>query len=218
MDARITARDDVGLIFARRFDLDMTAEIWEAVSHCKNKFRVASLQSSRPGVGHPDGCYGLWAGTCEALWEEHSRGSPYANAFFAEPDGVPLRRDWIDYLKRAHADTLATGKRITGARRDAGETWPAHVGGSLAMHLSCWADHPSLHACCPGAAWDCRHGQVLEQERGPNVAIYNLYGGRDMTPGIYRAMGRQHAWLSNMKDDSAWTCAQELLTEKGAES
>ena len=63
-------RNDVALVFARRFDVPGPGEnpdLMDAAIYCAQKFPVMHVRSKREQVGHPDGCYGLWAGTCEEL-------------------------------------------------------------------------------------------------------------------------------------------------------
>jgi hypothetical protein len=167
--------------------------------------------SRREATGHPDGCYGLWAGSVEVLAEQRCAAWPYDNVLTIEADGVPLRWDWIDQIKRVHAEHLDSGKRITGVRMFQGQR---HVNGTMAMHLSCWDDHPSLHRCRAGQPWDCFHGQTLLRECGDRSAIVNLYGVQDVSPSVFSILGHEHAWLASSKDESAWRCAQGLLAER----
>ena len=208
-------RDDIALVFARRFDVDGPGEnqdLFEAAVYCARKFPVVHVRSKREQTGHPDGCYGLWAGTCEEVWKMIIQdGASYRSCFFVEPDAVPLRWDWIDTLKAAHAETMALGKRITGCRIDAGPCNALHVQGSFLMEMSCWADHPSLHVCPPGKAWDQWHSQVLLSEIGPSTTIASIYGAEDMSLSVFKTKGLRQCWLSSVKDESAWECANTLL-------
>jgi len=208
-------RNDVALVFARRFDVPGPGEnpdLMDAAIYCAQKFPVMHIRSKREQVGHPDGCYGLWAGTCEELAKiVNQEGCLYRAVFFVEPDGVPLRWDWIDALKAAHAETLTLGKRITGCRVDAGPCNALHPNGSLLMELSCFEDHPSLHTCPPGKAWDQWHAHVLLSEMGPSHVIANIYGAEDVSLSVFKTKGLRHCWLSSIKDDSAWKCAETLL-------
>lgn len=204
-------REDVCLVFARRFDVEMSSELEEAMLYCGLKFAVTSIASGREATGHPDGCFGLWAGTAERLVAERSDRWPFDNVFFVEADGVPMRWDWIEHLKRVHAEHLATGYRITGPRMYRGER---HVNGSFVMHSSFFEDHPSLAKCRTRVPWDCYHGPVLMREAGPVPAIIDLYGAQDVSPSVFTTLGYEYAWLASVKDESAWTCAQRLLEVK----
>ena len=210
-DLEPASRDDVLFAFCRRFDVPMSPELYEAGLYVGRKFPVTHISSEREGAGHPDGCYGLWAGTAEILYRHYIAGCPCDNVFFVEAEGVPMRFDWIDYLKRAHQNNLNQGKRVTGAWEGPGRYHEEHVNGSMCMHLSAWADHPSLQTCCAGKAWDCFHARVLLKELGPWQAIENLYGAHDVTMSVFRTLARNRAWLSSVKDGSAWKCAQTLL-------
>ena len=210
-DMEPVRRDDVFLVFARRFDVPMSRDLEEAALYCGLKFPACHVQSQRRETGHPDGCFGLWAGTADAVYRNYLGRWPCSSVFFVEAEGVPLCWDWIDKLKRAHADNLAAGKRVTGARMEAGLNYGAHINGSLVMHLSCWGDHPSLHECRKGQAWDVFHAQVLLSEAGPRPGIVNLYGAHRVTMSVFKTLGRDHAWLASVKDASSWRCAQSLL-------
>ena len=208
-DIEPSFREDTILVFARRFDLPSSPELWKTRLYCGQKFGVRSIQSKREGTGHPAGCFGVWAGAMEILYDQYSRGSfPYANVFTVEPDGCPARKDWIDELKRAHNKTLAAGRRVTGA------IWPEpmeHVNGSLCMHLSCWGDHPSLSRCPEKEAWDVFHSRTILAETSPSNAIVNLYGVEKVSAGVFGTIGLTSCWISSCKDGSAQKCARESL-------
>lgn len=204
-------RDDVLLAFCRRFDVEMTAELWEVGLYCGEKFPVTHIRSERVATGHPDGCFGLWAGTAEILYRNYCTGWPYSSAFFIEADGVPMRWDWIDYLKRAHQNNLRQGKLVTGAWEGPGPCYGPHVNGSLCMEVTCVANYPSLQSCRKGIAWDYFHAEVFLKELGPWQAIENLYGAHDVTLSVFKTLARNRAWLASVKDGSAWRCAQTLL-------
>lgn len=201
-------REDVCLVFARRFDVKVTPELESTMLYCGQKFSVTTIASDRQAEGHPDGCYGLWSGTAEKLVAARSDKWPYDNVFFVEADGVPMRWDWIEHLKRVHAEHLATGYRITGARMYRGER---HVNGSFVMHSSFFEDHPSLAKCRSRVPWDCHHGPVLMPEAGPIPSVMNLYGAKNVTQSVFTTLGYEYAWLASVKDGSAWKCSQRLL-------
>jgi hypothetical protein len=208
-------RDDVLLIFAERFDVEQNSGLSAAIQHCARKFPVTQLRSQRPGAGHLEGSWGLFAGIADLCYRNYCHIWPWSNVFFAEADGIPLRWDWIDVLKRAHAENLARDKRVTGSLMAA---YGGHVGGSHVHHCSFWGDHQSLQHCRRGCAWDLFHAQVLKAELGSAPAIANLYGAQSISPSVFRTLGNEygHAWLANAKDESAWQCAQALLPNTDA--
>jgi len=208
-------RDDVLLIFAERFDVQQSAELSEAIRHCAQKFPVTQLRSARRETGHPDGCFGLFAGIADLCYRNYCHIWPWANVFFCEADGVPLRWDWIDVLKRAHAANLAQGKRITGAFMAA---HGGHINGTHVEHCSFWGANPEMHICRRGCAWDLFHARSMLPELGPAPGISNLYGAQAISPSVFRTLANEcgHAWLSSVKDDSAWKCAQALLPHMDA--
>ena len=203
-------RDDVLLIFAERFDVQQSAELSAAIQYCAQKFPVTQLRSARRETGHLGGSFGLFAGIADICYRNYCHIWPWSNVFFCEADGVPLRWDWIDVLKRAHAENLANGKRVTGSLMAA---YGGHVNGTHVHHCSFWGDHPSLQACRKGCAWDLFHAQVMKTELGTSPGIANLYGAQNISPSVFRTLANEygHAWLANVKDESAWRCAQALL-------
>lgn len=201
--------DDVMLAFCRRFDTPLTPLAHETILYCGLKFGVCQVKSEREGVGHPDGSFGLWAGTLDKLADGWISG--YINAhsvFMVEADGCPVARDWIDRLKREHELTIAMGKRITGAVM---EHAVPHVNGGLMMHLSAWLDRPSLHRTPPRQAFDMFHAAVMMAEARATGLILNPYGSKGWTPGVLDEIGHNVCWLNNVKDDSVVSWAERTL-------
>lgn len=213
-DTQDRRRDDVTLAFCRRFDLPLTPEIWEASMHCGQKFSVTHVESQRQATGHPDGSFGLWAGTLDQLAASWRRGEQRASAvFMAEADGVPMRRDWIDVLLAEHRLALHTGKRVTGDRVG-GDV--EHINGSLIIELAAWIDHPSLHETPTGQAFDLYHAPTLIAECRPTRAMVNFYGSRRWSEEALAGVAKYSAWMLNVKDDSGVAWAERTLVAPAA--
>lgn len=205
-------RYDVVLLLACRFDVDESApDIVETKAYCSNKFKTWVMRSKRVATGHPDGCFGLWAGTAENCYEGLTRGEPFDNVFFVESEGAPARFDWIDHLKRQHQVTLDCGKFITGPRMVGTQLYPAHVNGTCVMYTPFFRNATSLHTCPRGVAWDCFHGRVMLDACGPWQGVINLYGAHSLSLSVYKTLGREYAWIASVKDGSAYECAKTLL-------
>lgn len=202
-DIEAKPRDDVLLVFARRFDTPMCPEIEAAAEYCRAKFPVVhDFQSRRVATGRPDGCFGLWAGGLELLWEHYLAGDhACASAFTFEPDGVPMTKNWIWRLQEAHKETQSLGKRVTGSRTN---FLLPHVNGSLIIDLAYYVNTPTLHVCPPGWCWDRFHDRELLNATGPSRIITNQYGMTEISESVFRALAHEHAWLANSKDKSAW--------------
>jgi hypothetical protein len=65
--------------------------------------------------------------------------------------------------------------------------------------------------------WDCFHASALLRELGTSSPVINLYGAEDISPSVFATLGRYHAWLANVKDESAWWCARMLLKKEVAQ-
>lgn len=56
--------------------------------------------------------------------------------------------------------------------------------------------------------------QLLETEKEPFLVTdcdVRFYGAPKMTAETFAGLGREYAWLANVKDESAWECAQAML-------
>lgn len=205
-------RGDVVLVLSRRKDCPLSEEARRTESYCSPKLPTMLFQSKREETGHPDGCFGLWAGTVAHIHELWQRGSIPWNmghtVFTCEADGGPVRRDWIDRLTSAHARSRSLFLRVTGAVMD---TPIPHVNGNLVLDLSLWADYPGLAACPPGAAWDVHHGTILLREARSSLAIRNDYEATDLTVGYLSAVARETAWVHGCKDGSVIRYARRHL-------
>lgn len=202
-DIEQSPRGGAVLVLSRRGDCPLSEEAKRTEAYCAPKLPVMLLQSDRPETGHPDGCFGLWAGTVARLHHHWQRGVLPWNlgrtVFTCESDGAPIRRDWINRLSAAHNRTRALGLRVTGAVMD--DPLP-HVNGNLVLDLSLWADYPSLQQCPSGVAWDVHHGPILVREARPSLAIRNDYGATDLTAGYLSAVACETAWVHGCKDES----------------
>lgn len=211
-DIELEKRSDVALILSVRFDInERSRELVETKRYCENKFPTWIMRSKRVAKGHPDGCFGLWAGTAENCCEGLRRGEPFDNVFFVESEGVPTRFDWIDELKRHHQVTLDAGKFVTGPRMEGCRFYPTHINGSCVMYMPFFYSTKSLHSCPSGVAWDCVHARTMVDASGPGQGIINLYGAHSLSLSVYKTLARDYAWVASVKDGSAYRCAQTLL-------
>jgi hypothetical protein len=208
-DIEPARRDDVVLAFCRRHDAPVTRLGWETQLHCGLKFGTMAIRSERPGEGHPAGPNGLWSGTLDALSRSWRSGKlPAESVFCCEPDGVPLRPDWIDVLKSEHAQARREGKRITGPLME----FPfRHINGTMLLDLAVWLDRTSLHETPAEQAWDIFHAGALLQECRPSSLVKNVYGARNYSREVLAAMANETAWLASTKDDSAIGWAERTL-------
>ena len=208
-DIEPARRDDVAFVFARQSNCPVDADIQAAQLYVGKKFPVIDLETEvDESKKYPGVCFDAFANACRKLSDWYHAGVlPYGNAFFFEADGCPIGSDWIDRIKRSHAETLLLGKRVTGPLMrfggvDSIHQVGGHVNGTMVMHLSCWEDHPSLHRCPPSAAWDVFGGLVLRNEAGPSQIIANHHGGRGLSQEMYWEFGKEHAFVTSIKDGS----------------
>lgn len=201
-------REDAILVLARRGDCIESDEARRTQAYCSDKLSTMLLQSQRPEVGHPAGCFGLWAGMMQRLALLHGRGlTPWRHSavMCCEADGGPINKDWIGMVIKAHERSLVQGKRITGPVMD---TPIPHTNGNNVMELGVIEDYPGLMTCPPEAAWDLHHAKVLIRETRACNVILNAYNTRDWTRGCLTPMARETAWVHGCKDDSVYQYAR----------
>ena len=199
-------RDDVLVVAVQEGTQHRDLE--DAIVYAGKKFSVTTISTEvdirkeYPGIA-----FDPWASAVDQLYRWRLTGKLRPeSAFFFEPDGCPLRRDWRAWLKRAHIETLQHGKNVTGARMREQD----HINGSLVMHLDMWANKPSLRSCPPNAPWDSYHGHTLVVESHPSHVIRNEFG-LHVTCEMFRQYRREGAWLTGVKDGSHHAQARELL-------
>ncbi len=220
-DLEPTFRDDVGFFFARQENVtpaQADPEFWNLMLYVGKKFPVTELETHVDNTkSYPGICFDPWASACHKLADLYYEGKmPYGNAFFFEPDGCPMGVDWIDRLKKAHEETLLRGKRITGPLMRYGgvdrlHAPGGHINGTMVMNLSCWVDHPSLHRCPPGDAYDVFHGLVLWHEANFSNIIANYFGGLGMSEALFWTHHMESAWMTSIKDGSHHHWAQRYV-------
>ena len=224
-DIEDTRRTDVLFVFAEQAGTKEALGVEEykklhlAKDHVAEKFPAFELRVEvDPRKKYPAVCYDQWAGSAAQLCDLYHDGEIHTHsAFFFEADGAPTRKTWIDDLKRAHAETLAASKLVTGPRMayppPAGDR--LHVNGTMIMHLRMWLDYPSLHRCPPnqqrGEGWDIFHGHAFISELDPAQIIGNLYGFPDMSEGAWQNLSYIFAWLTSIKDSMHQKWARKNL-------
>jgi hypothetical protein len=203
-------RDDVVLAFCPRFDVPPSHAQYETFLYCGQKFGVMNVDIRRQATGHPAGANEMWGGIMDVLAESWRAGrAHYRSVFFAEADGCPLKRDWLELLLLEHERALIAGKRVSGAFM---RNCVPHINGSMVINLSTWFDRPSLHQTPAEQAWDLFHAAALMQEAQPTTLLCNPYGATGWTLGALTAMAHDVAYLLNTKDDSAIAWAERTLT------
>lgn len=205
-------RDDVGFFFARQTNVPKAEEnknLWDTMLYVGKKFPVTELETEvNEAKPYPGVCFDPFASALDKLAEAYYSGRmPYGRAFMFEADGCPIGIDWVDRLKRAHEETLITGKRVTGPLMRFGgvdrlHSPGGHINGTMLLELSFWVDHPSIHRCTPADAWDVFGGPVYRMEAGttsPNI-IRNEHGALGLSESLYWIFGKETCWLTSCKD------------------
>ena len=210
-DLEPAKRGDVVLVFLRDAECPDSQALNETARYCSRSFSIMKAVSGRLGKAHPAGANAIWGGGMELLARIRRNGAlRLSTVFLCEPDGGPLCPDWIDRLKAAHARTLASGKRITGAVAEFSQCG-LHVNGNMVMELDVWDDHPSLHVTPDWCPWDVYHRKVLMAECRPSNVIRNEYDSYGWSMASLAGMGKEEvAWLHGSRDGSVLEYARRL--------
>ena len=225
-DIEPVPRKDVLLALVCQPGTPLDGRVKEVLSHCSKKFAVEHVVSKYGAKGWADGSGQLWTGTMEHIHEQWKKGLVSFGAIFTFDggDGVPLRRDWIDVLKKEHVCALSKGKLVTGsAQMRTGGDHPKpggfrnHINGNMVLHLSIWDKHPSLHHTPLGASmkrhniWDQYHGDVLLSEALPSTVICSRWNCTGLNLAIMKEHVRNSVWLHGYKDSFVADVAREFL-------
>jgi hypothetical protein len=205
--------DQPSLTRARGGELFFAGEMAESMELISQKFDVMAIVVDGRD-GHPDGCNDLFVGTLRELRRHAASGAAFRDAFFVEPDGVPLRRDWLDVIIACHGATTDSGYRVTGPLT----SHPIlHLNGTLVADLEIGDVAPQVMApVAAGQAWDLVHARTLLSVGRPTQLIKNVYGSRDWTAGVLGPLSRETAWLASVKDESAVEWAEANLVGEAA--
>lgn len=207
-------RNDVTVALCRRHDIpEPGAECMAALAVVGSRFPAMALRPKAHSidVGHPDGCNSLAESTMEHFAHQRSIGQlQRAAVFLVEPDGCPLRRDWVDLILEEHEAANAAGLSVTGARTPN----PWHLNGTMAIDLPWWADHPGVHYTPAGHAWDIFHRQTYLRAGRPTPRIANIHGAKGWTAEQLCPLSKTVAWLASTKDNSAVEWAERTLVAR----
>ena len=225
-DIEPVPRKDVLLALVCQPGTPFDGRVKEVLSHCSKKFAVEHVVSKYGAKGWADGSGQLWTGTMEHFHEQWKKGLVSFGAIFTFDggDGVPLRRDWIDVLKKEQSCGLSLGKLVVGQRKEmsggnkAGKWSPrTHVNGNMILHLMIWDKYPSLHCTPLGASlmmcntWDMYHADVFLEEVMPSSVICSEWRKNGLNEAIMSDRARHSAWLHGYRDHDIVDTARRFL-------
>ncbi len=213
-DIETKRREDVVLVFMRDAQCPDSPLLDETARYCRPKFGgIVALVSGRVAHGHPAGSNAIWGGGMELLASERRAGRlRVSTVMLCESDGGPLCLNWINRIKAAHARTLASGKRITGAVAEFSKCGIHANGGNMVFQVPVWDDYPSLHDTPDWVPYDIYHKDVLLRECRPSNVIRNEYDSYGWSPASLACMGREEvAWLHGCRDRSVLEYVKRLV-------
>lgn len=131
--------------------------------------RVHYVKGMRGGVGWPHGPNDLWAETMMRLsLKARSRQTQAAAVLTFEPDCIPLRSDWIDYLQAEWSRTDREGLDIFGHAHS------NHINGNCVCRMGLLRKHPAFNGA-GNEGWDCYHGELMLRIGRDSSAISQHY-------------------------------------------
>lgn len=227
-DIESTPRNDVLLALVCQPGTLLDGRVKDTIDYCSKKFVVEHVVSRYGAKGWADGSGQLWTGTMEHFHEQWKKGLVSFDTIFTFDggDGIPLRRDWIDVLKREHSRALSLGKLVVGCKKEmiggnkSGKWRPrTHINGNMILHLSIWDKYASLHQVPLGASmmmsntWDMYHADVFLVEAMPTGFIRSEWRKRGLNETILQDRARHSVWLHGYRDyDIAGTARKFLMS------
>jgi hypothetical protein len=229
-DVELRPRLDVLLALVCQPGTPETELVRRTVAHCRRVFPTILVTSEYGAVGHPEACTALWRGTASHFYKQ-ARGSLEGHVF-QDPltktwhtslltldggDGVPLHRDWIDLMIRAHVHHN-TDKLITGTPYYLG-TCPLHVNPNAIFELEVFSrtklltDVPKYDGTVL-TNFDVYHREEMLRHASLSSIVRTDWrgGGEKATRELLLDRSRESVWLHGYKDpDLYWTSREHLL-------
>jgi hypothetical protein len=151
-------RDDVEVVFAHRFDARPPDE--ETLSITKKKFsKVSVFKNARKATGWPDGCNALWLELMNwACLRVRDNDEQIDAVLTWEGDDVPMRRDWIDVLKKewqSKKEPWVMSHFVNCPKKP-------HWNGNMMVHPMLPVYIPGLNFVPPLEAWDTWNYQAMK--------------------------------------------------------
>jgi hypothetical protein len=194
-------REDVLFMVSYRNDAKPPpSDLWGRFGEIFPRSMVVS--SNRGSRGHPAGCNGLWLDTMVNAADIGYR-SKIDGVFTFEPDCVPIRRDWIDRIRRDWKIATANKRTVIGHLMPSTEDCPEHVNGNMLIHSQILRGIPQIPLCPPNIAWDIYSVNYFRPHWVHSDFIRNRYHHTNVsTEQILEDQERGTAMIHGVKDDS----------------
>lgn len=164
---------DVHLLISYRYD-SQPPEAW-IVEKAKKTFITTIVKKGiRNQTGHPAGCNALWMDTMVHASElGNARQIDYVFTF--EADCVPIKKDWIDSLRRELVIAKEQGKKVIGHVNEQTDHCIEHINGNAVFHTQLVRNFPILTTCPPSEPWDLWIVKHTKNFWFPSSFIFNAY-------------------------------------------
>jgi hypothetical protein len=213
VDLEPSRRSDIEIMMCLRDDV--SEEDSEAfVTIFSSKFKINTLRSKRAGRGWPDGCNDLWQSSMEQIGQLRTQGGLAADGVLTfEPDCVPLRRDWLDCLRREWFRTKSDDKLACGTVQKDDDT-PWHINGNMVIRCDALLRFPQLRTAT--GPWDCCHAELFMEHGIDSPFIVQRYDEhRELTETDFAGIskdGHLPAFIHGIKAASRFEVVRRLLS------
>lgn len=162
-------------IFLITYRFDSSPPSDELLAILRNKFSSVIVKKGiRNATGHPAGCNALWLDTmCFAADLGRQRKLDWVFTF--EADCVPLRQDWLNYIKQTAVYGTKANKKVIGHLCPASENVIEHVNGNALFSTKILAEVPMLYRCPPNDPWDLWSVKFYKNYWQHSDFIFNAY-------------------------------------------
>lgn len=201
-------RSDVQLLLAMKKG---TPSVQHIIDMASQKFEVLTFTNRTAPDGWPQGPNYLWSETMmHVLTHTFPRvkvnALKYPTVFLMEPDGCPLRPDWIDKLKLEEARMYAEHKACCGFLSDKGGEGE-HINGNMLLSMEALRKNQKLLGSPHRWPWDFYHKGWYVSNGLDSRYIISRYNSKNMDESMLfmprDEAGEIPAYMHGVKDDSA---------------
>lgn len=212
-------REDVIFMFVARFDCPHDIAVAKYVGQ---KFKTEMYTGFRRGKGWPHGCNELW---CDLMQESirRTRSGEWEGVdgiLTFEADCVPVRRDWLDVLRKAWDEALAQNKMVLGHWLP--EPAPlGHINGNAIFDPNI-AIKLGLVGCSSETGWDFHWGPKFAPHAVKSDLIRMYYHCDGVPESWFVAPGENNgeipAMIHGIKDGASEKYADRVLRSEKSDT
>lgn len=193
-----------------RFDSKPPSE--DILAKLRTKFASVIVKKGiRNATGHPAGCNALWLDTmCFAADLGRQRKLDWVFTF--EADCVPLRQDWLNYIKQTAVYGSKAGRKVIGHLNPAQPNCIEHINGNALFSTKILAEVPLLYRCPPNDPWDLWSVKYYKNYWQHSDFIFNAYRQEGWTHSQFEELQKLgHSFVHGIRDDAGFNFVRKTI-------